>query len=86
VIATKPGTRSKIYSTKTPDMNIQYIKRINSKVPCRTCKGTGKYEVKEYHNQYREVKCYLCDNGEIDSIEETDITQEINSLLQKTSQ
>jgi DnaJ-class molecular chaperone len=66
-------------------MKIQYIKRINSKVPCRTCKGTGKYEVKEYHNQYREVKCYLCDaSGQIDFTEETDITKEIDSLLQKT--
>ncbi len=62
-------------------MKTQYIKRQNIKIKCRSCGGTGKYEVKEYHNQYREVKCYLCDNGTIDSIEETDVTEEIEKLL-----
>ncbi len=61
-------------------MKTKYIKRVKVKIKCRSCGGTGKYEIKEYHNQYREVKCYLCDNGEIDSIEEIDVTEEIGLL------
>ncbi len=62
-------------------MKTRYIKRVKVKIKCRSCGGTGKYEVKEHTNQYREVKCYLCDNGEIDSIEEIDVTEEIEQLL-----
>jgi len=66
-------------------MNIQYIKRTAVFIACRKCGGTGVQTIKEYHNQYREEDCYLCNaTGRLISIEETDITQEINSLIEIT--
>jgi len=67
-------------------MKTQYIKRTPVFIKCRKCGGTGTQTIKEYHNQYREEDCFLCNaSGEIESIEETDVTQEIEKLYVRRS-
>jgi hypothetical protein len=61
-------------------MKTQYIKKVITKINCRHCGGTGTYVKKEYHNQHTDAVCYLCDNGKIDAVEETDVTEEIEML------
>lgn len=61
----------------------RYIMRVSKAVPCRACKGLGYYE--PFFINQKPAKCYLCNNGFIDAVEETDVTPEVVLALNNYS-
>lgn len=59
---------------------MKYIRITTTQVDCRTCQGSGFVWDKEYHNQLKRLKCYLCDNGKITIEHHEDVTVEIQQL------
>lgn len=62
---------------------MKYIRITTTQVDCRTCQGSGYVWDKEYHNQLKRLKCYLCDNGKITIEHHEDVTEEANELTEQ---
>lgn len=62
---------------------MKYIRITKRKIPCRYCQGEGTYDEKVYHNQFEKVKCYMCDKGSVTIEEHTDVTAEVNELVEQ---
>ena len=64
----------------TAKKETRYIKRETVLIPCKACGGTGKHKA-AFEDQTPPV-CYLCNDGYLESFEETDITVEV-AMMQK---
>jgi len=64
-------------------MKITYTKYFKIRTKCKACHGTGVKNEKVYHNDWKEVKCYMCEDGYVTQTQFTDATDEVNLLKKK---